>query len=40
LRLNAYFQWKPYEIWSGHHRAAVIAALGEEKVDVVLLDEE
>ncbi|MDH4027467.1 MAG: hypothetical protein OEU95_01385 [Nitrospirota bacterium] len=38
LCLNIDFQGKPYEIWSGHHRAAALAALGEKEIDVVLLD--
>jgi len=35
-----FFEWKPYEIWGGHHRAAVLAALGYRSADVVLLSDQ
>jgi hypothetical protein len=31
------WDWHPYEIWSGHHRAAALVVLGYEKASVILL---
>lgn len=31
------WEWHPYEIWSGHHRAAALAMLGHDEAKVVLL---
>jgi len=36
-RFGAEIDWEPYEIWGGHHRAAAIAACGEEKIEAILI---
>lgn len=36
-RFGLSLNWHPYEIWSGHHRAAALAVLGYEKAVVILL---
>lgn len=32
--------WQPFEIWGGHHRAAVLAALGFQNAHVILLTDQ
>ncbi len=40
-RLGLEFEnWQPFEIWGGHHRAAVLAALGYQYAHVILLSDQ
>lgn len=39
-RFDRPITWTGYEIWSGHHRAASLAALGVERVTVMLVRHE
>jgi hypothetical protein len=38
-RFGAKVDYKPYEIFVGHHRATCLAALGQENIEVLLLDD-